>query len=169
MDRSKVPQNSVLLAADDNPTSNLSKKKGSPAYNFAPWWLCRVRYINFQTLDTISNILRRNDLDGDKLTYIAVKEFQVDGTWTSSIAFHRDWNIVSGNMTQIHDGGCFVTTNDRLYLWARDNIATLAICLCLYKLQSQWKEDTQEGSLYICREHKFTIWSMRQDSELMVD
>ena len=27
MDRSKVPQNSVLLAADDNPTSNLSKKK----------------------------------------------------------------------------------------------------------------------------------------------
>ena len=27
MDRSKVPQNSVLLAADDNPTSNLSKKR----------------------------------------------------------------------------------------------------------------------------------------------
>ena len=72
-------------------------------------------------------------------------------------------------MTQIHDGGCFVTTNDRLYLWARDNIATLAICLCLYKLQSQWKEDTQEGSIYICRERKFTTCSMRQDSELMVD
>ena len=27
MDRPKVPQNSVLLAADDNPTSNLSKKR----------------------------------------------------------------------------------------------------------------------------------------------
>ena len=90
-------------------------------------------------------------------------------TWTLFTAFHRDWNIKSGNTKQIHEGGCFVTTNSRLYLWASDNIATLAICLLLYTLQNQWKEDTHEGSIYICTKHKFAICLMRQDSELTDD
>ena len=155
MDRSKVPQNSVLLAADDNSTSNLSKK-GLPGHKFAPRWLWGIRYINSQTLDTITNILRRSDLDELVTSWLILqkKNFKLmqkfETTWTLFTAFYRNWNIVTGNMTQIHESGDFVATNNQLYLRASDNIATLAICLCLYRVQNQWKEDTQENSIYIC-------------------